>query len=99
MAIRIFKTYKSGPRWNVYLQVIRPVVPSEWCGEELCVLLNTSVPSKSRTVGIDDAWGCSSLFYTNSVICEDVAGVEVENPQQACSLKYDDLVAFVFEGD
>ena len=65
---------------NVDLDKVLAVVPCKVSREEPGVLSNTSKTTKCGAVRVDDDTVCTSLFYADSVVCEAVAWMEVEDP-------------------
>ena len=92
-------TYDSSSRGNVHLEEVLPAVPAKVGSEESSALINTTQTTEGRAVAADDNTVGTCLLHTNTVVGEAVRRVEVEDPKQTCSLKNNDLVTLVLEGD
>lgn len=81
------------------MEEVLSVVPGEIGGEEAGALVNATQTAERRAVGVQDNAVSTSLLNTNTVVCEAVRRVEVEDPEKTGTLEDNDLVALILEGD
>ena len=81
------------------MEEVLSVVPGEIGGEEAGALVNATQTAERWAVGVQDNAVSTSLLNTNTVVCEAVRRVEVEDPAKTGTLEDNDLVALILEGD
>lgn len=81
------------------MEEVLSVVPGEIGGEEAGALVNATQTAERWAVGVQDNAVSTSLLNTNTVVCEAVRRVEVEDPEKTGTLEDNDLVALILEGD
>jgi hypothetical protein len=93
------RQHNRRPARDIHLQEVLAFVPCKRRGEEARALIDVAVAAKRLCIGAEHDAVCTFLLDADAVIREAVLGMEVEDPQQARTLKHNDLVALVLEGD
>jgi len=81
------------------MRPVCPIVPCYWGCEKARALVDSIEATKFFDVRVEDDSVATGRLYTNSVICEALGRIEVEDEYKASPLEDDDFVSFVFQGD
>jgi hypothetical protein len=93
------RQHNRRPTRHIHLQKVLALIPRKRRSEEARALIHVAVTTKRLSIRAEHNAVCALLLDADAIVGEAALGVEVEDPEQACALKDDDLVALVLEGD
>lgn len=92
-------TYNSSPSRDINLRKVLPLIPRKRRSKEPRPRINPLKPTIRLRISIKHNAIRSLLLDTNAVIRVTLRRVEVEHPDQAGTLKDDDLISLVLQAD
>lgn len=93
------KTYNSSSARDVHMSPVFSPIPLHGRCEEAGILIEPVVAAHFLCVTVEDNLVLSGHFNADAVVAEALVGMKVENKDESRSLKDNDLVAFMLQGD